>query len=204
MPELTLALKGSCCIAKTEMHPLPKDESKITASTTRKRIISRMHEAVAHITAYCDMCKQADEVEMKKIESTLSAVLFDIHSLFGVVKEESVLQDVAESIANLSDVIEALCLFVTCAFEMLGNQGLSQRMVGCLLSVEFWFWDCCQESDLFCDTLSQKGMLLHFFYQLGELRKNSTCIEAVHELMLNSIGVLNSFAMRNKYHDQFF
>lgn len=198
------AFKESVNDKEAIMQPPVKDVSKMATSAVKETVMSRMHEAVARITVYCEMCEKDDKVEMKKVESTLSGVLFNIHSLFGVVKEESILQDLAETIASLSEVVQALCLFVTCTFEMLGSCGLSQKMVGCLLSVESWFWDCCQESNLFCDALSQKGMILHFFYQLGELRKNTTHIEAVHELMLNSIGVLNSFAMRNKYHDQFF
>lgn len=188
-PELAPALKEKCIIGEETADP-----------TVKEKIISRLHEVMAPIAVFCDMCQQVN----KETESTLSAALFKIHSLFGVVKKELILKDVAESIANLPEIIQALGLFVTRTFEMLGNQGLSQKMVGCLLCVESWFMDCTQESDLFCDRLSQNGMILHFFYQLGELRKNTTCIEAVHELMVNTIGILNSFAMRNKYHNQFF
>ena len=170
----------------------------------KEKIISTMHQAVTHITAYCNICRQAKvSEETKEVEPLLSTLLLDVHSQFGIVKKHSALQEVVESVANQSDIVQALCNFVECAFERLGNPGLSRVMVASLLSVEHWFWDCSQESSHFCDAISQRGMILHFFYQLGELRKNSTNISFVRELMLNTIGVLNSFASSNKYHNQF-
>ena len=186
-------------------------QEKITTQkeSIKERLISSMHEAVPCITLYCNTLKHMEAAvatiteEMMKLESTLSAILLDIHSQFGVVKENSILQEVAECLAKSLEIVTALCVFVECNFERLGNPGLSQKMAACLLSVEHWFWDCSQESDNFCDILSRKGMILHFFYQLGELRKNSTQIVVVRELMLKSIGVLNSFVVRCKYHKQF-
>ena len=163
-----------------------------------------MHKAAAGIETYYDTYKEveASTVEVREMELNLSKMISDIHSQFGVVKENSLLQDVAESIANSPRVVQALCTFVNHTFERLGT-GISLDMAASLLSVEHWFWDCSQESDLFCAVLSKKGMVLHFLYQLGELRKNSVHIETVKHLMLISIGVVNSFATRSEYHKQF-
>ena len=47
------------------------------------------------------------------------------------------------------------------------------------------------------------GMVSHFLYQLGELRKSSIHIEAVQELMYNSVGVLYTFITQREYRKQF-
>ena len=178
----------------------------VTTDNIKERLISTMCKAAACIETYYDTSKEteASTVEVKEMEVDLSKTILDIHSQFGIVKEHSLLQDVAKSIANSPRVVQALCTFVEHTFERLGT-GISLDMAACLLSVEHWFWDCSQESDLFCAVLSKKGMILHFLYQLGELRKNSTCIhiETVKHLMLISIGVVHSFATRSEYHKQF-
>ena len=176
----------------------------VTTDNIKERLISTMYKAVACIETYYDTSKEteASTVEIKEMEVDLSKTILDIHSQFGIVKEHSLLQDVAESIADSPRVAQALCTFVEHTFERLGT-GISLDMAASLLSVEHWFWDCSQESDMFCAVLSKKGMILHFLYQLGELRKNSIHIETVKHLMLISIGVVNSFATRSEYHKQF-
>ena len=176
----------------------------VTTDNIKERLISTMHKAAACIETYYDTSKEveASTVEVREMELNLSKMISDIHSQFRVVKENSLLQDVAGSIANSPRVVQALCTFVNHTFERLGT-GILLDMAASLLSVEHWFWDCSQESDLFCAVLSKKGMVLHFLYQLGELRKNSVHIETVKHLMLISIGVVNSFATRSEYHKQF-
>ena len=176
----------------------------VTTDNIKERLISTMHKAAACIETYYDTSKEveASTVEVREMELNLSKMISDIHSQFGVVKENSLLQDVAESIANSPRVVQTLCTFVNHTFERLGT-GISLDMAASLLSVEHWFWDCSQESDLFCAVLSKKGMVLHFLHQLGKLRKNSVHIETVKHLMLISIGVVNSFATRSEYHKQF-
>lgn len=191
--------EGKC--STQAMQLAKRDED--TAQNIRKKLISTMHQALAHITVYCNNCKETKAAKIE-VESTLSALLLEIHSQFGNVKKQLILQEVVECIVNLSDIVQALCTFIECAFGRLGNPGLPQKMAASLLFVEQWFWDFSQINGSFCDMISQKGMILHFFYQLGELRKNTTHIDAVRELMLISIGILNSFAIRSKYHSQFF
>lgn len=204
--ELRIPSLETSCRASHEESSIDHEQRRELGTTDdiKGMLISTMEKAMVYIETYYGTSLEIEgsTVEVKDVESELSSMIFDIHSQFGIVKENSLLKDVAEGIATSPRIIQALCTFVEHTFERLGT-GITQKMAACLLSVEHWFWDCSQESDQFCAVLSRKGMVLHFLYQLGELRKNSIQIRAVKELMLISIGVLNSFAIRSDYHRQF-
>ena len=172
------------------------------AASITQNIVSGLHKAVPLIDAYINEPVQ----HLHSIEQDLSSLIFEIHSLIGIARgspEDSVIiKQVAEAIANSPEILKPLCSFMTHTFKKT-QEGVCQKMVACLLTTEYWIWTLSDESDLFCFVLSEMGMILHFLYQLGELRKNSVHIEAVQELMFNTVGILYNFSTRDQYHKQF-
>ena len=77
----------------------------VTTDNLKERLISTMYKAVACIETYYDISKEteASTVEVKEMEVDLSKTILDIHSQFGIVKEHSLLQGVAESIADSTE-----------------------------------------------------------------------------------------------------
>ena len=160
---------------------------------------------------YVERCLEAYKTEENEgtvctMEPLLKNVLSSMHSKIGDIKHESLLPKVLDYLSTISEitkVIKLFCDFVRIVFARLGTTGLSKNLIFCLLTVEHFMWDCCSENSGIREILSQNGMIIHFLYQLGELRKISIKISVVHELISNSIGVLNNFATCKEYHKQF-
>lgn len=168
---------------------------------------SLMTEAAVCVEKYLEACKSNETEETAcKAEPLLRSALCTMYSKVGEIKSESLLPEVFDYLASISEVsriMKLFCDFVRKIFKRLGTTGLNKYLISCLLTIESFFWDCCSENSGFREILSYNGIIIHFLCQLGELRKNSISINIVQELMSISIGVLNNFASFKEYHKQF-
>ena len=178
---------------------MQKTMSQLQPNDVKESLLSAMAEAAFSIDSLLDAIQKDGECIdlMQALEVKVEKAIVDMNSEIDAAKEILMEIQVIKIFENSDAIIEVFCGFAKSVFAKLGTTGLSCRLTRSLLAMEQFFWDYCSESDCIRKMLSHNGMIVHFLYQLGELRKNSTSIS---ELMLVSIGVLYCF---EEYHKQF-
>ena len=192
--------------SKASMDKFLQSNLNLRIFTTE--LTSLLEDAAVCIERYLEACKNKETEEAAcKTEPLLKNVICTMYSKIGEIKKESLLSEIFQylvvSVSEVARIMKSFCDFIRIIFERLGTTGLNLKLVSCLLTIESFFWDCCSENSGLREMLSYNGMIIHFLYQLGELRKNSIRINVVQELMSISIGVLNNFASFKEYHKQF-
>ena len=188
---------------KDKRDQLPQSNLNIFGS----ELASLLTESAVYVEKWLEAYRiEENERRVCTMEPLLKKALSAMHSKIGDIKNESLLPKVLEHLSTISEIIKVIklfCEFVRVVFAGLETTVSNNNLMFCLLTVEHFMWDCCSENKGIREILSQNGIIIHFLYQLGEMRKNSVSINIVHELISNSIGVLNNFATYKEYHKQF-
>ena len=182
-------------------------QSNFSLGIFQTELTSLLEDAAVCIEKYLEAHENKETEEVAyKIEPLLKKVICSMYSKVGEIKNECLLSETFQylvSVSEIARIMKSFCDFIRITFRRLGTTGLNTNLISSLLTIESFFWDCCSENSGLREILSYNGIIIHFLYQLGELRKNSTRINIVEELMSISIGVLNNFASFEEYHKQF-
>ena len=190
--------KDSTMGETSELGSLKLADSELPPTITE--LISSMRKLVAAIEMYTvlleGMDTSADDVLMAEFQLNTATIEVDelITSISDIV--------IGDKLANYPEIVTSICKFIKNIFPMF-SIGLSPIVATSVVLFEYWCWIFTADSKKFCQLLSEQGMVLHFLYQLGELRKNSSEEQIVIDLVSYSIGVLSTFAASDIYHCQF-